>query len=83
MPYQTEEIEMRPSDCLVFFTDGVTEAFNAKEEEYDNDRLIGIVEANVNQDAAAILEATFEDVKSHVGRAEQSDDITCVVIKIN
>jgi len=83
LPYQTEELEMKPSDCLVFFTDGVTEAFNTKEEEYDNDRLIGVVEAHVKKDAATILEATFEDVKVHVGRAEQSDDITCVVIKIN
>jgi serine phosphatase RsbU (regulator of sigma subunit) len=59
----------------------VTEAFNTKEEEYDNERLIRVVETHIDLSADALLEAIFQDVNAHVGRAEQSDDITCVIVK--
>ncbi len=82
LPYQTEEIELQKGDCLVFYTDGVTEAFNAREEEYEMERLLRIIQEHQGLSAHELLEKIQTDVKKHVGKAPQSDDITCAVMKV-
>jgi serine phosphatase RsbU (regulator of sigma subunit) len=39
-PYAAGAVELRSGDCLVLYTDGITEAFNAADEEFGEDRLI-------------------------------------------
>ena len=80
--YETEEIELRSGDVLVFFTDGVTEAWNEKEDEYEDFRLITVVNKNIRLTAGEILSEIEKDVQEHVGKAQQSDDFTCAVVKI-
>ncbi len=80
--FQKEEIELAPGDVLVFYTDGVTEAWNEKEEEYEELRLIKLVNANVENSAGEILNAIEKDVNRHVGNAQQSDDFTCAVLRV-
>ena len=82
VPYQVEEIQMKKNDVLVFFTDGVTEAWNKKEEEYEEHRLIDVILKNVEKSAGTMLAEIEQDVKNHVGKAQQSDDFTCAVVKI-
>ena len=82
LPYKTEEIELRKNDVLIFYSDGVTEAFNGKEEEYGERRLIKVAFDHVEQSAQCILSEIEKDVKKHVGKAQQSDDFTCAVVKI-
>lgn len=82
MPYETEETQLHPGDVLVFFTDGVTEAWNEQGEEYEESRLTKVVHANRNRSATQILAMIQQDVDKHVGRAQQSDDFTCAVVKI-
>ncbi|HEX9652189.1 MAG TPA: SpoIIE family protein phosphatase, partial [bacterium] len=82
MPYESEEIQLKKDDVLVFFSDGVTEAWNEKEEEYEERRLIDIVKRQLNEKASQILVAIERDVSQHVGKAQQSDDFTCAVVKI-
>jgi sigma-B regulation protein RsbU (phosphoserine phosphatase) len=38
--YSAGAAELRSGDCLVLYTDGITEAFNAADEEFGEDRLI-------------------------------------------
>jgi sigma-B regulation protein RsbU (phosphoserine phosphatase) len=82
LPYKTEEIELRKNDVLIFYSDGVTEAFNEKEEEYGEQRLIKVAFDHAGQSEQHILSEIEKDVKKHVGKAQQSDDFTCVVVKI-
>lgn len=79
--YKKEEVQMQPGNVLVFFTDGVTEAWNKKEEEYEEFRLIEVINKHKFSDADKILAEIEKDVQKHVGKADQSDDITCVVVK--
>jgi len=80
--YESEEISMRKNDVLVFFTDGVTEAWNTREDEYGEERLISVVQSNLSASSGEILVSIEEDVRCHVGKAQQSDDFTCAVLKI-
>ncbi len=81
-PYESEEVQLKKDDVLVFFSDGVTEAWNEKEEEYDEYRLINIVSQQLNKSAGQILAAIEQDVNHHVRNAQQSDDFTCAVVKM-
>ena len=35
--------DLRPEDCLVLFTDGITEAMNAKDQEFGEERLMALL----------------------------------------
>jgi len=76
--YQAQELTLEPGDKLFLYTDGVTEALNEQEKLYGEKRL----EECLNRAGAEQLELkellTFvqKSLAAHVGRAEQSDDIT-------
>ncbi|OVE78678.1 hypothetical protein BVY01_04775 [bacterium I07] len=82
VPYQTETIQLDPADVLVFYSDGITEAWDTKKVMYRKAGLIKSVSRCFNESATDILAAIAADVTNHVGRAEQSDDITCGVLKV-
>lgn len=80
--YENEEVQLNTEDVLVFFSDGVTEAWNEKQEEYEEYRLTRVVDQQLKNSASLILAAIERDVRQHVGKARQSDDFTCAVVKI-
>ncbi len=82
IPYESETIELEKDDVLVFFTDGITEAMNNENKEYTDERLEEFVSKNCNKSAKEIGEGILCDVKQFVEEAEQSDDITLLVIKV-
>ncbi len=79
--YQSEQYQLQPEDLLVMFTDGITEATNLKDKLYDDARLEKLVLANAHRSASELKDVVYEDVKNFVGKAEQSDDITMLVLK--
>ncbi len=82
MPYESEQIQLGKGDAVIFFSDGVTEAWDKKEEEYGEERLISLVADCAQCSAGDILTKIEKDVKIHVGGAKQSDDFTCAVLKV-
>ena len=83
IPYDTEEIQICRGDVIVCFTDGVSEAMNKDGQFYGEERLINRVVAVCSMSASDILNTVFNDVFKFTEDTEQSDDITCGVIKIN
>lgn len=78
-----EEIEiLKQNDLVILYTDGVTEAWNNLEEEYGEERLIQLVKTNKSLEPTQLIAKLMQDIKNHVGEAEPSDDITCVVLKV-
>ena len=63
------------------FTDGVTEAINTNFEEFGEARLEETLKKCASQSSQQTIEAITADMKAFVGEAEQSDDITMLVIK--
>jgi len=80
--YKIESVQLQTGDMLLFYSDGITEAFNKNEEEYGDEALIRLVSGKRDKSAQHILDAVITDVKRHAGRAPQSDDLTCGIIKL-
>jgi sigma-B regulation protein RsbU (phosphoserine phosphatase) len=80
--YEAETLELAPGDVLVAYTDGVTEAFNAADEEFGEDRLREVVLASVHLSPAALADRIVEAVHAWVKDAPQHDDITLVVARV-
>ena len=81
MEYQMENFQMEQGDTLVLFTDGVTEAMDAKFNEFGVERLDKILSQQTSCDCQQIVEAIKAGIKDFVDEAEQSDDITMLVVK--
>ena len=81
--YQFEEdsIKLNSGDIITIYSDGITEAFNEKDEEFGEERLLAVLKENLKSTAELLIEKVFEAVKIFVKDEKQSDDITIVVIK--
>ncbi|MFQ5769048.1 MAG: SpoIIE family protein phosphatase [bacterium] len=82
MPYATETVQLKAGDCLVMFTDGVSEAMNEKEEEFEEKRIEACVLENYCASAEGILQNIIKSVKAFSEGQPQADDITILVIKV-
>jgi len=71
----------QPGDALIFFTDGVVEAFNESGEEFGNERWLGAIRNLPDWDAQQTLQHLMKQVDEFVGATRQSDDITCLVFR--
>jgi len=69
-----------PGDVLLMYTDGITEAQNAQESFFDEDRLREVVRANLGRSAREIQDSVIARVGAFVGDAPQFDDITLMVV---
>ncbi|HEU4926724.1 MAG TPA: SpoIIE family protein phosphatase [Vicinamibacterales bacterium] len=77
---RVQEIDLKPGDTLVMFTDGVAEAFNEHFEEFGEERIVDLIRARAELPAVTMVEALVEAVQRHSGPA-QSDDFTVVVAR--
>ncbi len=80
MAWQQAEVHLDPGDVLLLYTDGVTEAQDAANNEYGEARLQAIGKANMGRSAEEIQEAVIASIHDFVGEAPQFDDITLMVI---
>jgi serine phosphatase RsbU (regulator of sigma subunit) len=69
-----------PGDTLVLYTDGVTEAFNDRGEEFGEQRLVDSLRRHREQRPRALLDSILGDVKQFSPH-EQHDDITLLVAR--
>ena len=79
--YETAELELKPGDALIFFTDGVVEAFNEAGEEFGNERWNGAIRNLPDWNAQQTLQHLMKKVDEFVRATRQSDDITCLVFR--
>ena len=81
--FKEHEFELHPGDTLIEYTDGVTEATNAQEELFGNDRLVNSLNNNYNDDPMVLLKTLRNDIDSFVEDAPQFDDITMLGFHYN
>ena len=81
LEYKENTLQLEHGDTLVMFTDGVTEAMSPTFEEYGEGRLDNILGQLAAADCQKIIESVKADISTFVEDAEQSDDITMLVLK--
>ena len=80
-PYQESTLTLDKGDMLVTFTDGVTEACDPANNLYGEERLEALLATQEGNTAEQVTSAINNAVNAHANGAEQSDDITILVIK--
>jgi sigma-B regulation protein RsbU (phosphoserine phosphatase) len=80
--YEQAEVTLGPGDLLVAYTDGVTEAWNDRDEEFGEQRLAEVVSACSHLPAAAIADAVVRAVRDFADPVPPHDDVTLVVAKV-
>ena len=82
--YTLQEAEIYTGTTIFLFTDGLTEAMNAENEEFRMDRITDVATqalANQQQEPRQLISLMTDAVHAFVGEAEQSDDLTMMGIQ--
>jgi sigma-B regulation protein RsbU (phosphoserine phosphatase) len=80
--YTHDEILLQPGDIFIGFTDGISEALNEKDEEWEEERFIASSTACRELSAKRMIEHIFRDADAFTGTAKQYDDMTLLVVKL-
>lgn len=78
--YFEQFVQLESGDLLCLYTDGITEATNAKDEDYGRKRLIGVLEKHQSSSSSEVCRALLSDVRRFSPSAP-ADDATVLVIK--
>ena len=78
--YPTAEHAFGPGDRLVFFSDGLVEAVDPRDEPFGFQRFEAVLAANAAADAATIRDALLAAVRAHAGEHPFDDDCTLMVL---
>ncbi len=73
-----DTLKMEPGDCMILFTDGITEAYCEEGKLFGDDRLIRVIEESGEKSAAEIRESIIGELES----CKKPDDVTLVVMKM-
>jgi sigma-B regulation protein RsbU (phosphoserine phosphatase) len=79
--FEQRSVTIEPGDVICLYTDGVTEAMDARRRLFDEERLIEVLRHSHELPPDQIIARIIEAVTSFAGGAPQTDDITLVVLK--
>ncbi len=77
---EEEQIEFAPGDTLILYTDGVSEAIDAEQQPFGEDRLKSILASHAGDSPEEIVSAIAEAVSSFAGAEPQADDFAIVAV---
>jgi serine phosphatase RsbU (regulator of sigma subunit)/dihydrofolate reductase len=80
--YTEQMLHLLPGDILLAFTDGISEAMNASEDEWGEDRMIAEAQAHADLNAEELLQHLFRAADVFAAGAPQHDDMTVVVLRL-
>lgn len=83
IPYLSETIQLEKNDAIFLFTDGISEAMNIRGEEFSDERLENLVATFCDKPAKEFMDLIMGEIKNYTSGAEQSDDITALIVKVN
>jgi sigma-B regulation protein RsbU (phosphoserine phosphatase) len=80
--YDELTIYTHPGDCIVFISDGITDAQNPAGESFGNDRLHRTLSQADRSSAQSTVQAVLKDVSDFQGGTDRFDDETVVVLRV-
>jgi sigma-B regulation protein RsbU (phosphoserine phosphatase) len=75
-------VDLRKGDVIALYTDGITEAMNARSDLFGDARLSRLIGEHGHLDAADLRERILREIEAFVGQADQHDDMTMILIKV-
>ena len=79
--YQQGTVTLAPGDVLVAYTDGVSEAMNAENEEWGEERFMKVIGPRREMPARALIDVLMNSADAFVAGAPQHDDMTLLVVR--
>jgi serine phosphatase RsbU (regulator of sigma subunit) len=79
--YVEQRESLRAGEMIYLYTDGITEATNAADQMFEEERLVDVLRARAADDAHSVAQATVAAVEAFAGGAPQSDDLTVLCIR--
>lgn len=76
-----EEIKFKSGQVYSFFSDGITEAMNEKNDLFGEERLINVLKKKSSDTSDEIMQYVWDEVKKFKGKAKPNDDMTMVIVK--
>lgn len=81
--YATSEVALQPGDRVVFFSEGLIEAANARDEFFGDTRLGEVVATSSAATPQEFIQHLFKELREWTGSdAELQDDVTVVVVDV-
>jgi phosphoserine phosphatase RsbU/P len=76
-------VPLAPGDLIVFYTDGISETMNEAFDCYGEPRLAKILEQYAHLPFEQLRSFIFADLRSFSGAADQHDDMTMILLKVD
>ncbi len=74
-------VPLATDDCLVLYTDGVTEMLDADGDEFGPERMLRSIRASASEGAQGVIARLIDDVRNFAAGHPQNDDITLIVVR--
>ncbi|MEI6054480.1 MAG: SpoIIE family protein phosphatase [Lentisphaerota bacterium] len=81
--YKSDKLTLHKNDIFCLYTDGITEAMSKDDVQFTDEKLLEIFEEYKDKTVVNIADNILSSVAFHASTAEQSDDITILVLKYN
>ena len=78
--FTSQSVTLKPGQTLFIYTDGLTEAENATQKQFGEERMMEIL-AKSDTTPRPLIENIIQEVRNFVGQAEQSDDLTMLAVQ--
>jgi sigma-B regulation protein RsbU (phosphoserine phosphatase) len=74
-------VPLERDDCLVLYTDGITEMLDANGDEFGPERMIQSLRASASDGAEGVIKRLTADVRDFAAGYPQNDDITLIIVR--
>ncbi len=79
---EVEQVDVRPGDLLLLYTDGLEEGKDASGQDFGLPRIMKSIQTEYEKPGAYFLGALFYEFERHVGpNSAQEDDLTALCVK--
>ncbi len=77
-----EEVSFTPGQIFAFFSDGITEAMNESNDLFGEEKLSELLRDKSSKSSNELMDEIWQSITKFRGHAEQSDDMTMVLVKV-
>lgn len=79
--YEEEETTLRPGDTLILYSDGVSDAADANDEAFGEERLLRCLGPACGMEPEELIEHVLGEIRAFAADRPQFDDITLLVVR--